>query len=246
MQILSNAAKMGYPGALYELEMSGKQVVRRRLSSESKIPTANMRNGKGVDLDAFDLAIAAMEKLPVYISDSSTMTTMDIRADLQRLQKNNDIAVAVIDYESLLEDDPGKDENERSKLISKRVHDIAKDLDIAIISIMDMTKEGIKTGSGGQAVMAGTAKSLHDADQIVIMRKHPDHENVVVLTWEKNREGGANSVIQLIKIAGFPTFGSIDPGTIKPASVAKPKQRGQPKPKPAPVYEEPPMDDLTF
>jgi replicative DNA helicase len=90
MQILSNAAKKGHACALYELEMSGRQVVRRRLSSESKIATAALRSGKITESEfsAFNDAIRDMEKLPIYISDSSSMTTMDIRADLQRLKEN--------------------------------------------------------------------------------------------------------------------------------------------------------------
>lgn len=212
MQILCNAGAAGHGGAIYELEMSGRQVTRRRVSSESKITTTAMRSGKltQAELDAFDTAIARMESLPIYISDSSTLTTMDIRADLQRLKENNGVELAVIDYEGLLEDDPDKDDNTRSKLISKRVHDIAKDLDIAIISIMDMTKEGIRTKMGGQAAMAGTARSLHDADQIVIMRKIEGQENGVRLTWEKMREGGADRFMDLVKLPGFPTFGQAD------------------------------------
>ena len=208
MQILANAAKAGFPGALYELEMSGTQVTRRRLSSATEITTAALRSGKitEADFDKFNDAIGEMEKLPIYISDSSVMTTMDIRADLQRLKDNHGIVTAVIDYEALLDDDPDKDDNTRSKLISKRVHDIAKDLDIAIISIMDMTKEGIRTGGGGQAAMAGTARSLHDADQIVIMRKVEGLENVVRLTWEKMREGGADRFMDLVKLPKYPTF----------------------------------------
>ena len=126
------------------------------------------------------------------------------------------------------------------------MHDIAKDLDIAIISIMDMTKEGIKTKGGGQAAMAGTARSLHDADQIIIMRKDEREENVVNLIWEKNREGGTGQGVRLVKVPGFPTFQLATPPDPNEKPLIKAQPRGRNKPKPAPVYEEPPMDDLTF
>jgi hypothetical protein len=132
---------------------------------------------------------------------------MDIRADLQRLKDNKGIELAVIDYEALLDDDPEKDDNARSKIISKRVHDIFKDLDLAGISIMDMTKEGIKGNTKGQASIAGTARSLHDADQIIVMRKNESEENMVRLTWEKMREGSADRWLDLVKSPEFPTFG---------------------------------------
>jgi replicative DNA helicase len=223
MQVLTEAAKAGYPGALYELEMSGRQVVRRGLSRESQITTAAMRSGKiaEVDIPIFTHAIEAMGDLPIYISDSSVMTTMDIRADLQRLKDNHGVAVAVIDYEGLLDDDPDKDDNARSKLISKRVHDIFKDLDLAGISIMDMTKDGIRGSAKGQSAVAGTARSLHDADQIIVMRKG-ESENVVRLTWEKMREGGADRFMDLVKLPGLPAFGPVTTRQNAPAPAQVP------------------------
>lgn len=217
MQVLISAAEKGYPGALYELEMSGRQVVRRGISAASKISTAAMRSGKITEeqIPDFIHAIDKMSSLPVYISDSSVMTTMDIRADLQRLKDNYGVAVAVIDYEGLLEDDPEKDDNARSKIISKRVHDIFKDLDIAGISIMDMTKEGIRGNVKGQGAVAGTARSLHDADQIIVMRKHDSLDNVVRLTWEKMREGSADRFLDLVKLPGLPSFGPVTAPTPK-------------------------------
>lgn len=211
MQVLSNAAKAGHPCALYELEMSGKQVVRRRVSAESRITTAALRSGKITEeqVQQFTQAIECMGQLPIFISDSSVMTTVDIRADLQRLKDSHGVELAVIDYEGLLDDDPEKDDIARSKIISKRVHDIFKDLDMAGISIMDMTKEGIRGSAKGQSAVAGTARSLHDADQIIIMRKQEgdDDENIVRLTWEKMREGGADRFMDLVKLPNFPVFG---------------------------------------
>jgi replicative DNA helicase len=211
MQVLCDAAKAGHPCALYELEMSGRQVVRRRMSADSRITTAALRSGK-ITEEQVPLFIRTLEKmhtLPIFISDSSVMTTMDIRADLQRLKDNSGVELAVIDYEGLLDDDPEKDDNARSKIISKRVHDIFKDLDLAGISIMDMTKDGIRGNVKGQGAMAGTARSLHDADQIIIMRKHESQENVVRLTWEKMREGGADRFMDLVKLPDLPAFGPV-------------------------------------
>jgi replicative DNA helicase len=239
MQVLSNAAKAGYTGALYELEMSGRQVVRRRVSSESQITTAALRSGKITDeeADTFRKTIEAMEKLPIYISDSSVMTTMDIRADLQRLKDNHGVSLAVIDYEGLLDDDPEKDDNARSKLISKRVHDIFKDLDLAGISIMDMTKDGIRGSAKGQSAVAGTARSLHDADQIIVMRKG-ENENVVRLTWEKMREGGADRFMDLVKLPGLPAFGPVTNRQSTPAPAQVPAKSNRRKPVPEPDWGE--------
>jgi len=246
MQILTNAARAGYPGAIYELEMSGRQVARRSISAASHITTAAMRSGKITDAEMplFLHAIEEMEGLPIYISDCSVMTTMDIRADLMRLKDNFGTALVVIDYEGLLDDDPEKDDNARSKLISKRVHDIFKDLDLAGISIMDMTKDGIRGNVKGQGAVAGTARSLHDADQIVIMRKHESQENVVQLLWEKMREGAAKRAMNLVLLPGLPMFGPADSSSIPaPAQQPPKKKRSQPV---EPSWSADDPDDMSF
>jgi len=210
-QILTNVARAGHPVALYEIEMSARQVVRRGVSAASRIATSAMRSGKisASEWSQFCRAIEEMEKLPIHISDDSSLTTADLRADLQRLVEYHGVEVVGIDYEALLQDSAGN-EYERRNLISDRVHAIAKDLNLAIISIGDMTKSAILGETKGQGAMAGTAHELHNADQIVIMRKS-DRPNVVTLTWEKLREGEGNRIMELVKLPGLPAFGDAAP-----------------------------------
>jgi len=226
MQILTNVAKSGHPVALYELEMSGRQVIRRQLSANSKIGTAALRSGR-IHPDQwtqFVAAIEAMSNLPIYISDSSQLSTADLRVDLQRLIEYHGVEVVGLDYEALLSD-PGPTENERRSLISDRVHAICKDLDVAMISVGDMTKAGIRGETRGQGSMAGTAHELHNADSIVIMRRVENNPNLINLTWEKLREGDGDRSMQLLKLPGIPAFGPVAPE----APAQKTYQRQRPK-----------------
>lgn len=61
--------------------------------------------------------------------------------------------------------------------------------------------------SEGQGAVAGAARSLHDADQIVIVRKG-EQPNIVRLTWEKFREGESDRFCDLIRVPGYPMFES--------------------------------------
>lgn len=208
MQVVCNAAEAGHPCAVYQLEMSGRQVVRRRVSAMSRITTQALRSGRITEdqLPAFTKAIDKMSGLPIYLSDSSVMTTADIRADLTRLVDQYGVTFAVIDYEGLLADEPDKDDNARSKIISARVHALYKDLNIAGLVIDDMNKSGIQGTIKGQGALAGSARKLHDADQIIIMRKNEEKPGTVRLTWEKMREGEADRFIDLVKLPTFPAF----------------------------------------
>jgi replicative DNA helicase len=212
MQILYNTAEKGNPCVLYELEMKGTQPVRRLLSWKAQITTAALRTGKITDeeVNQFTAALEMLADKSVYISDEPRMTTAEIRADLVRLKEYHGVTVAAIDYEALI-DGPGATENERRSRVSDEVHAIAKDLDLAIISVGDMTKEGIKGETDGQGAAAGTAHELHNADEIVRMKLKRGTTNVVGLTWVKLREpSGAGNYLELIRSPkGFPAFEQI-------------------------------------
>jgi replicative DNA helicase len=209
MQVLANAAKAGHPGVLYELEMRRANVIRRQLSGMSKIPTHAMLQGKMQDDDwtTFTTAVEELSTLPIYIEANSQLTTADIRADLHRLKKQAGVELVVIDYESLLNDFlPGSNDNSLSSLRSSRVHGIATDLGLAVISLSDMNKEGIAGTKTDMTGVGGTAKTLHDADEIMMMKREKDNENLITLTWHKNREGKFNRHFQLIQQQGYPAF----------------------------------------
>lgn len=226
MQVLVNVAAAGHPVALYELEMSAGQVIRRTISAMTKagggkpVTTGMMLTGVLTDDEATSL-VGAVEKLaqyPVFISETSEMTTIELRADLTRMVEEYGVEVFVLDYEGLLSDmDGAENDIVRQRLISKRVKAICKDLNLCGIVISDMTKAGITGERGGQGAVAGSARSLHDADQIIVMRLDDNAtravgggNKTVVLTWEKLREGEANRFARLVKLAGYPMFGSVE------------------------------------
>jgi len=209
----------GTPGAVYQLEMSEIAVVRRTLSERSRVPVRTMRQGK-VNEDDWRRILEAIEiisMLPIYICDDSQLTTLDLRADLARLITHG-VGWCIIDYMALLKDEPGLPETERMGLISDRVHDIAKDLDIAIIALHDMTK-GAQTGVvKGQAGLAGHRRVGYNADQTAFLRETKD-KNIFNLEWEKFREDSPDRVLQLRRVPGFPAYAEVapdEPAPVKP------------------------------
>jgi len=203
MQMVIHAASKGHPGAAYHLEMRGASIARRAISAWSKVTTRAMRTGQleGDDWEKITSAIDAASSIPIYMSDSSTWNTAALRVDLERLIMLHQIEWVLIDYEGLLTDNPDRGDIERSKIISSRLHGIIKDMNLAGLVINDMNKEGIKTGSGGQASLAGSARSLHDADSIWILKQDKEQPNVLKLISEKLREGdtGKSRVIEMYK-----------------------------------------------
>jgi replicative DNA helicase len=213
-QLACGMAENGHPGAIYELEMSGVAVMRRRVSSMAKITTKDIRSGRDMNerWSDFVKAIEEMERLPIYLTQESNLSTIQLRADLSRLKNQYGIQWYIVDYMDLLADGYGSNEAERSAYISRQLHNITKDLNLAGIAIQSMTKQGFSRSAPSMANVSGSHKVAHDADQIAILTKgtpdNPDELNTVTLTWEKMREDDGSRSIRLIKVPGFPSFES--------------------------------------
>lgn len=200
------------PGAVFELEMTGLAVVRRRLSAISQVPTYKFRQGHITDdeYQSIVAAIAEMEKLNIWLSDASSWTTMEMRVELQRLKSQYGVKWFMVDYQGLLKDNAGANWIERERIVSARLHDIAKDLQIAGLIIDTQNKAGIANKDAGQARLSGAAGKLYDADQIAFLECREPVSRMYRLKWEKLREGAdARRALDLQLTTGFPAFREI-------------------------------------
>jgi len=191
--------------AIFQLEMNRKAQVRRGISHYSGIKTRAMRSGfiKDNDLKKLYSSYEHFENLPIYIDDYSSHSTLSLRSEIARL-KTHDLKFVLIDYEALLQH-PGE-ETERTAKISDAINAIAKDLQVAILTINDQTKAGITGQTKGQAALAGSRRVIYNADVVIFLRKL-ESENEYILEIEKFREGDTNELSDvLVKPVGIPSF----------------------------------------
>jgi replicative DNA helicase len=202
------------PGVIYELEMGGLQTLRRTLSAQSGVNTRAMKSGRLADgdWDKITRAYEMLGALPVYFSDSTSWTTASLRSDLVRLKQLYKIEWFVVDYIRLLKDRFDGKEPERIGIISSALHDICKDLDIGLLAIQSMTKEGMK--EGGMTGVYGGSELQHCFDIMAILSKDTkktlDNCEIMNMKFDKFRENDTDTdLVQLIKKQGFPAFGEL-------------------------------------
>lgn len=213
VQMACGMAESGHPGVIYSLEMKGIAIVRRRLSATTKIPTYNMRSGIGMNerWDQIVKGIEAMEKLPIYISDASNWTSLQLRADISRLIAQEGVRWFVLDYHDLLKDKVGESSNDRSVFITQELHGICKDLDVAGLVIQSMNKAGF-FGKPGLANLSGSSKLPYTTDNVAfLIPDENENSNIVNLVWDKVREGTGNRAMKLIKSGTYPAFENYTP-----------------------------------
>lgn len=213
MQMAFQMAASGHPGVIYSMEMSGSQVVRRRLSEISKIKLRLIQSGKFDPTFLTKLVEAAqkMDQLPLYLSEDTQWTTSSLRADLARLKNQHHVESFVIDYAYLLKDGQGLSENDRTGLISAQLKSIARSMNLSGIVIHSLRKEGMSGAPGGQD-LRGSGQQFYDPDLLLFLTENKDEKNVVICSFGKGRElENPKQSFRLVKIPGFPALGDYMP-----------------------------------
>jgi replicative DNA helicase len=224
MLALQIAAQMAAhsPGAVYSLEMKGQAVMRRLVSAESQIQVRKLKSGR-IDDGEWPLITEAIERLAalqVYMSDGTGWTTTSLRADLTRLKAAAGVKWFVFDYLLLANDGEGKDEIERSALISRNMKLLCRHLDLAGVLIHSMNKTGLVAVIPDQSSLRGSGQVPYDADLICFLNEfqpiepsdncisEKDRANMRTLFFGKGRElENPRKYIHMVKRPDYPVFG---------------------------------------
>jgi replicative DNA helicase len=214
------------PGAIYSVEMSGKQVTRRSVSAISGVWSSKLKSGKLEDCDWPHIthAIEKLSALPVYMSDATGWTTTALRADLSRLKARYNIGWFVFDYLLLAGDAPNLEQTERTQIISRAIKLICRELFLAGVTVHSMNKAGIEKQRPDQQNLSGSAQVSYDADLICFLTEFvpvatvdgfissQDQRNMRTLFFAKGRElEDPAKYLHLVKLPNLPRFGDYAP-----------------------------------
>jgi replicative DNA helicase len=130
--------------AVFNLEMSGQQLVRRLISTEAQVPMGTL---KKADLSASNYqkladACETLYSLPIFIDDSSDVSPLDIRGKCRRLKAQEGLALVVIDYLQLMRGNSRRAENRNQEIgeIARGLKALAKELDVPVIALSQLNR----------------------------------------------------------------------------------------------------------
>lgn len=131
--------------ALFSLEMSNTQLVKRMLSTVTDVRLENINHGRLEDYE-FTQITQRMDRLanaPIFIDDQAGLNIFELRAKCRRLKVKHDIKLVIIDYLQLmhggLDNKFGNREQEISK-ISRELKGLAKELEIPVIALSQLSR----------------------------------------------------------------------------------------------------------
>ncbi|TMI77763.1 MAG: replicative DNA helicase, partial [Bacillati bacterium ANGP1] len=138
------------PVAVFSLETSKEQLVQRILCSEARVDNTKLRTGFLADEDWRKLARAMgnLSEAPIFIDDSATLSVMEMRAKARKLKAEHGLGLIVIDYIQMIQSYK-RAENRTQELseIARGIKSLAKELDIPIIAISQLSRAVEALGS---------------------------------------------------------------------------------------------------
>ena len=202
-------SQYGGPVAIFSLEMDEDQIIQRMLSCISGVLLDHIRKPKKLtkeELERLEIAGKQLSKINIQIDDTAGLTTMELRAKARKLKSKYDIKLIVIDYLQLMECDRDKWENREQQIskISRDLKKLAKDLDIPVIALSQMSR-GVDT-SNREPQLSDLRESgaiEQDADLVMFLYrpskdtldKKPHLEGKVLGTIKKHRNGALDDMV---------------------------------------------------
>jgi replicative DNA helicase len=188
----------------FSLEMSSAQLVQRILSAESEIHLEKISRGKLEEHEMKQLYKKGIEKLskaPIYIDDSAALNIFELRAKCRRLKNKFNVGIIIIDYLQLMSGSADRNSNREQEIskISRDLKSLAKELQIPIIALSQLSREVEKRKEGNKMPQLSDLRESgaieQDADLVMFLYR-PEYYEITA-----NEHGESNKGETHVKIA---------------------------------------------
>ena len=214
MNIARNVAKTSDKDVVtFNLEMSKEQLATRLLSTEARVESGALRNGRIKTEDWVTLATSAayLSTLPMFIDDTASMTVQQMKAKLRRVKN---LGLVIIDYLQLMGSTSHSDN--RVTVISeitRQLKVMAKELDVPVILLSQLSR-AVESRNDKRPMLSDLRESgsiEQDADIVLFLyrdayyNKESQRQNISECIVAKNRHGETGTV-ELIWNGQFTLF----------------------------------------
>ncbi len=198
------------PVAIFSLEMSSLQLVKRLLIPESGLSSEKIKGG--VKLASHELVqlnekIKNLAKAPLYIDDTPSLSIYEFRSKARKLVRSSGVKIIIVDYLQLMSGPPelkGMREQEVSA-ISRALKSIAKELNVPILALSQLSR-AVETRGGNKRPQLSDLRESgaieQDADIVMFihrpdyygMQEDPTQQGLAEIIFAKHRNGEVGDV----------------------------------------------------
>ncbi|MDC7999178.1 replicative DNA helicase [Gilvibacter sediminis] len=142
------------PVAFFSLEMSSVQLITRLISSETGLSSEKLRTGnlEQHEWEQLNVKVKDLERAPLFIDDTPSLSIFDLRAKARRLKSQHDIQMVVIDYLQLMTaggSQKGGNREQEISTISRNLKALAKELNVPVIALSQLSR-AVETRGGSK------------------------------------------------------------------------------------------------
>jgi replicative DNA helicase len=138
---IHNFARQDISGVYFSLEMTKEEILKAMVSADKEIYYDRLIKGGMTDVDwnAYQNSLADIESLNIYINDYAGHTMNQIYLTAKRMKLQHNIGYIIIDHLQLIRGD--KDLRLRMSDISARCKVMAKELDLPVLGLSQLSRE---------------------------------------------------------------------------------------------------------
>ena len=194
-QLAISAARSGYPGLIFSLEMSESQIIRRIFQQTTGI------KAESVDAETSSSFYQTTASLPLYVYDEAA-TVSRIESITARYRRKKHVRAVFIDYIGLIKPTVEQEklaQYDRLDEISNRLKQLAKREKIAVILLAQLNRDSAKAKESRPMMsqLKGSGGLEQNADSVSLLwRPEEEERDKVELILDKQRDGIAGERIE--------------------------------------------------
>jgi len=207
LNMASKAAfNLNVPVAMFSLEMSNSELVKKIMAQESGVSLSAIQKGmiSQSDWSKIKMATNKIYNSKLFLEDTSSLTIMEIRARARKLKaRYPELALIVIDYIQLISSN-NNDINRQQQIsdISRGLKLLARELDIPIIALSQLNRSS-ETRTDKRPMLSDLRESgaiEQDADVVMLLyrddyyKKDSQYKGVTEVIIAKHRSGPTGTV----------------------------------------------------
>jgi replicative DNA helicase len=169
---------------IFSLEMADIQLVNRLISSEAMVPGEKIKKSSLSEEEWLRLQsqTTTLGQAKIYIDDTPQLNIFDLNAKCRRIASQQGLDLVVVDYLQLLRADTKSQGNREQEIafISRSLKGLAKDLNIPIIALAQLSREVEKRANKRPQLsdLRESGSIEQDADMVMFLYRNEYYEKM--------------------------------------------------------------------
>lgn len=197
--------RMGKRVAMFNLEMSGEQLVQRMIAAQTKIDSQRLRRGqlREQEWPIFYEAIGRLSETHIFIDDTPSITPSQLRTKCRRLYAEYGLDLIMLDYLQLMQAERTTNNRvQEISEISRGLKSLARELDVPLVAASQLSRavESRQDKRPQLSDLRDSGSIEQDSDIVMFIYRDEyyneatDRPNIAEINIAKHRNGPTGTI----------------------------------------------------